>query len=251
MDYCSLHLFSRRSLKGHYAASLRASWTTAGLLLLCRLVPAGLAALLLVRGTDYQKNSLLWGSFLLLWELFSFGMLLPVRCAVWSRFGAWLGLCRMRTCFSRLRGYLRAVRIVGTADLLRALAWLPPTASALLTVVCLRESVQGLSAEIRLFWAAQGIALCFWTSFFAVRLQVGLCAVPLLCTQFPQEGTAAVLRRSLRLLRGHHREYWSILLCYAPAAVIFLPMPFLLPWMFADMTLFLQLRIREEEQCPT
>ena len=250
MDYRALHHFSRASLKGRYAASLRTAWLTAGLWLLQRLVPAGLAGLLLIRGGTLRDGGWLWVSFLLLWGVFCFGMLLPVRCAVWSRFGSWLGMSRMHICFPRLRSYLRAARIVGTADLLQTLAWLPSVVTGWLTMLLLLESTSRPDAGATLFWAVQAFSLCFWTTLFAVRLRVSLCAVPMLCTECPDDGAMSVMRRSVRLLHGHHREFWSILLCYAPAMAVFLPMIFLLPGLYADMTLFLQLRIREEEQCP-
>jgi hypothetical protein len=46
-------------------------------------------------------------------------------------------------------------------------------------------------------------------------------------------------------MRGQHPAFWAVLLCYLPAMVTVLPMPFLLPRLYADLTLFLQLRIRE------
>ena len=102
----------------------------------------------------------------------------------------------------------------------------------------------------------QAITLLFWTALLAVHLRVSLSAVPLLCTEFPHESAFSIIRRSFRLMEGHHMDYWSIVLCYLPAMLTILPILFLLPRLYADMTLFLQLRIRELSQnggepCPT
>ena len=250
MNYRALHHFSRVSLKGHYAASLRASWFLPFLWLLYKLLPVGLAGLLLVRGNPAfpWNGGWLWTSFLVLWTLFCMGLMLPVRCAVWKRFGAWLGLTRMKTCFRTVREYCRAARVLGLAGLLHLLAALPVTAAGCLAFRLLQECTRQSDAGWYLFGAVQAFAAMFWTGLFAVRLRVSLSAVPLLCTEFPYDSAFSVIRRSCRLLEGHHPDFWSIVLCYLPAMLAVLPMPFLLPRLYADLTLFLQLRIREMSQ---
>ena len=247
MDYRSLHHFSRKSLKGHYRKALCASWAMPLLWSLYRLIPVGLAGLLLVRGDPavLREGGWLWLSFLVLWSLFCMGMMLPVRCAVWKRFGTWLGMTRMRTCFGTVREYCRAAWILGLAGILQLAAALPVTAAALLTIRLLQEGSRQPHAGWYLFGAVQAAAVFFWTGLFAVRLRVSLFAVPLLCTEFPQDGAFTIIRRSFRLLDGQHPAFWSIVLCYLPAMLAVLPMPFLLPRLYADLTLFLQLRIRE------
>lgn len=258
MDYRSLHHFSRKSLKGRYGRALRAAWLLLLLRLLYRLLPAGLAGLLLLRGdlNDIWDGGWLWAGFLLLWMLFWEGLILPVRCAVWKRFGAWLRLTSMRTCFRSTPEYVRAARIVGLAGLLHLLSILPVTAAGLAALWLLRESTFLAHAGWYLFGAVQAITLLFWTALLAVHLRVSLSAVPLLCTEFPHESAFSIIRRSFRLMEGHHMDYWSIVLCYLPAMLTILPILFLLPRLYADMTLFLQLRIRELSQnggepCPT
>ena len=258
MDYRSLHHFSRKSLKGHYGRALRAAWLLLLLRALYRLIPAGLAALLFVRG---DRNGLwddgwLWAGFLLLWMLFWEGLMLPVRCALWKRFGAWLGLTPMRTCFRNTREYAHAAHIMGLAGSLHLLCVLAVTAAGAAALWFLRESTFLAQAGWYLFGAVQAITVLFWLMLFTVRLRVSLSAVPLLCTEFPHEGAVSIIRRSFGLMEGHHADYWSIVLCYLPAMLTVLPMLFLLPRLYADLTLFLQLRIREISQnggepCPT
>ncbi len=258
MDYRSLHHFSRQSLKGHYFRALRAAWTLPFLRLLYRLLPVGFGWLLLIRGdlTDLWDGGWLWIAYLMLWGLFWEGLMLPVRCAVWKHFGAWLGLTRMQTCFRTAQEYARAAWILGLAGLLHLLAALPVTAAGFMALWLLRESTFLAHAGWHLFGAVQAITVLFWSVLFALRMRVSLSAVPLLCTECPQDGAFSVIRRSMRLLDGHHFDYWSIVLCYLPAMVLILPMPFLLPRLYADLTLFLQLRIREMSDqggslCPT
>jgi hypothetical protein len=246
LDYRSLHHFSRRSLKGRYFRALKLSWFLLLLRLLYRLLPAGLAVLLAARGG--LPGGWLWGSFLLLWMLFWEGMMLPVRCAVWKHFGAWLGLTSMRICFRNVREYAFAARVLGLAGLLRLLGVLPMTAAGMTAILLLRAGAGHPDAGWYLFWAVQAFAVMLWAAFLTVRLRVSLSAVPLLCTESPQGCAVSVIRQSFRLTEGQHAAIWSIVLCYLPAMLTVVPMLFLLPRLYADMTLFLQLRIRELSQ---
>ena len=53
------------------------------------------------------------------------------------------------------------------------------------------------------------------------------------------------------MLRGHRWELLTVGMRYLPAMVTVLPMGVLLPYLHADVTLFLQIRMREHEQAPT
>lgn len=249
MEFRSLHHFSRQSLKGRYFRALRASWFLGMLRLLYRFLPAGLAGLLIVRGNLTSLcGGWLWMSFLLLWTLFWEALLFPVRCALWRRFGAWLGLTAMRTCFRSVREYARAARLLLLAGLVRLTAVLPLTAAGVTAFRLLQKSTAVPQAGWYLFSAVQAAAVMFWAAVLYLRLTVSLLPMPVLCTEFPQESAATLIRRSFRLMAGHHRDVWSITLCYLPALVTLLPMPFLLPRLYADLTLFLQVRIRESAQ---
>ena len=256
MDYHALHYFSRKALKKRYFRALRATWFLTGLWLLYRLLPVGMVGLLLVRGGSLREHHGLWLIFLTGWTLFCMGMMLPVRCAVWKRFGAWLGLTDMRTCFPGLREYCRAAKILGLAGSLHLLAALPAALSGYLAIRLIGAGSQHLHAGWYLFWAVQCLAALFWLVLSAIRLRVDLFAVPVLCMECPQESAFSVIRHSFRLMQGQHWAFWSVVLCYLPAMVTILPVPFLLPRLYADLTLFLQLRIREASSeggilCPT
>ena len=247
MDYRSLHHFSRKSLKGRYGRALRASWFLLLLRLLYRLLPAGLAGLLLLRGdlNDIWNGGWLWACFLLLWMLFWEGLILPVRCAVWKRFGAWLGLTSLADCFRDARSYLHTAWVCTAAAALKAAAAFLPVAAGMLCVMAFRESTVQQEGGIWLFAAVQAFLAMLWTGIYGIRLSVALFPVPFLCTEMPDAGAVRVIRRSMQLMQGHHRTFWLIVLRYLPAMLTVVPITLLLPYLDCELMLFLQLRLRE------
>ena len=49
-------------------------------------------------------------------------------------------------------------------------------------------------------------------------------------------------------MNGYHGRFWGVVLPYLPAALPGVTVPFLLPRLTTDLTLFLKLRIREYAQ---
>ena len=249
MDYRSLHRFSRASLKGNYTAALRSSWLVPGLYALYRFIPPALGGLLILRGSmapdELWHGGWLWGTFTALWTLFCLGLLLPARCGVWQWFGARLGLTRERTCFATVRSYLHAAYVLGMAGLLRFFAALPIVGAGALGLIALQESIVRSDAEMWLFAAVQAFAGMFWAVLLGLRLRVSLSAVPVLVTEEPEAPPFSVIRRSFRLMRGQHRTYCTIWLCHLPAMLTVVLIPFVLPRLYADLTLFYQIRLRE------
>lgn len=249
MDYRELHRFSRTSLKGHYAAAMRTSWLMPSLHALYKLIPAGLAGLLVLRGTmppaAFWRGGWLWMTFLALWMLFCGGLMLPVQCAVWSWFGSMLGLSPCRRCFSRIRDYARAAWVMGLAEGLRILAALPVAASGVFALVSLRESVHSEHGALWLFAAVQAVAAMLWTSVYYLRLRVSLTAVPVLFLRAPKRSAFSHIRTAICMMDGHHRELWAIWLGYLPMLLTILPIPFVLPYLYTNTALFWQVRIRE------
>lgn len=247
MDLRQLHRFSHRALKGHYAAAWRASWLQAGILLMRRLIPVGLALLLMVRGSMEARQvwtgGWVWIVFCILWELFCAGLLLPVRCGVSNWYGTRLGLTRRRTCFRRVRGYFRAARNLAAAELLCTLAALLPVAAGTLGFLALRESLHHPDGGMWLFAAVQAFAVMLWTGVFCIRFRAGMSAVPMLCTELPEAGIVTILRRSQKMLQGG--TFWTLKLFRLPAMAACVPMLFLLPYFDCELNLFLQLRLRE------
>ena len=260
MDYRSLHRFSRASLKGNYAAALRSSWLVPGLYALYRLIPPALGGLLILRGTmtpeGLWRGGWLWITFTALWTVFCLGLMLPARCGVWQWFGARLGLTQDCTCFPTVKSYFRAACVLGTAGLLRFLAALPIVGAGFLGLTALRESMNRLDAGMWLFAAVQAFAGMLWAVFLGARLHVSLSAVPVLVTEYPEASPFAIIRQSMRLMRGQHRTYGCIWLCHLPAMLTVILIPFVLPGLYADLTLFYQIRLREMQEeggvpCPT
>lgn len=263
MNLLELHRFSRKSLRGGYAAALRTAWLVSGLWLLFHLVPAGLGMLLLVRGSmqlqAFWHGSTPWMSFWLLWTLFCAGVMLPVRCGVWNWFGTMLGLSPRQKCFASHRAYLRAACVTGCADGLRLLAAFPVAAAGYLARFALRMAQQPEQGALWLFVAVQALVAMAWCGWYALRLRVSFAVLPLLLLRSPEQSAGALLRQAVRMMEGHHRALWALWLSYVPAMLPVVTIPLLLPCMYTDTALFWQVRIREwerdtgkeKEQCPT
>lgn len=249
MDLRQLHRFSKRAIKGRYAASLRASWLRTGMALGARLLPAGFAALLvrkrLMPVQDVWNGSLAWAAFCALWALFCAGVMLPVRCGVCNWYGTRLGLTRLRICFRDARSYLHTAWVCTAAAALKAAAAFLPVAAGMLCVMAFRESTVQQEGGIWLFAAVQAFLAMLWTGIYGICLSVALFPVPFLCTEMPDAGAVRVIRRSMQLMQGHHRTYWLIVLRYLPAMLTVVPITLLLPYLDCELMLFLQLRLRE------
>ena len=191
MDYRELHRFSRASLKGHYAAALRTAWLLPGLHLLYKLLPAGLAGLLMLRGVMTAemlwRGNPLWMLFAELWALFCAGLLLPVRCGVWSWFSEQLGLSRRFICFRDGKRYLYAAFVLSCTGMVQFLAALPMTAAGLLGAAALRKSLDDTDAGRWLLLAALAFTGMVWMAAGYLHLRVSLSAVPVLMTEFPED----------------------------------------------------------------
>ncbi|MDE5564927.1 MAG: hypothetical protein K2I93_07205 [Oscillospiraceae bacterium] len=259
MFYRELHHFSRRALKGHYARA----WSAAMLETLTRLgtalVPAVLSAVLIARGALtpsglFFGTQWLWVLFTVLWSVFSFCVHIPVLCGTCSWFThlVELEMPGQERCFFRTaRAYCRGVYFFGTVSLLRWLAALPLAAACVLTGIAVRQSAGLTEGGLWLFAAVQGLTVIFWTGWLYIRFCVSLAAVPYLFLMNPKVGVLLAVRASRRMLFHRHRQLAALAVTYLPACLPVVTIPFLLPCLMTDMTLYLQLRIREYLQTQT
>ena len=247
-----LHRFSRKALRGHYGTA----WAAVMLELLLRLgswlAPAIFAAVCIRRGTlspaalftDWR-----WALAASLWWLLSFCIRVPVECSVRSWFTSITELSlpgQARCFFPTARRYFHALYFFGTTELVRSFAMLPLLLAGTGTLLLLRQSTGIPEGGLWLFAAVQGLAAVFWAGWYELRFSVSLSAVPYLYLNDPHRGVFRSIRDSRRMLSGHHHRLAAAVLPYVPA--IPLTGPFLLPCLMTDLTLFLQLRIREYEQ---
>lgn len=251
-----LHHFSRKSLKGHYAKAFGAAMLLLGVWLVLKLVPVFLAGVLLLNGTLtpgglFFGRKRMWVLFMAMWELLTFCMLLPVRCGTRSWFSHLTELEQPeqeRQFFRNGKAYFRALWFFASVKFLRWLAAMPCAAACLLTAEAFRRSAALTEGGLWLFAAVQGIAAVFWAGWFYVRFCVSLSAVPYLFLENPKTGILQAVRTSGKMLSGRHAQLAALVVPYVPAAVPVVTIPFLLPCLLTDLTLYLQLRIREYEQ---
>ena len=244
-----LHAFTRQSLRGHYAAASRAALLCPGLRLGMRAIPVllagvcisagGLAPLALFRQPGWCLLTLFWG-------MTGFAVLLPVRCGVWSWFCDRLGLGHRVHFFFRDAGaYLRAFCFFGTAALLRWLALLPAASAAVFAAYAFRHGAMQEEGGLWLFAAVQGMAAAVWCLWAWLRFCLSMTALPVLYLAAPEEGIFSAIRRSQKMLRGHYCRLAGVLLRYLPAMLPVVTIPFVLPYLYADVILFLHLRMLE------
>ena len=252
--YRELHRFSRKALQGHYGTA----WAAVMLGFLLRLggwlAPAVFAAVCIRRGIFTPAalfTGRLWALAAALWGLLVFCIRIPVQCGICSWFTSLTELERpgQSRCFFPTAGrYLHALYFFGTVALVRSLAALPFLLSCTGTLFLLRQSSGIPEGGLPLFAAVQGLAAVFWAGWLYVRFCMSLAAVPHLYLADPHRGVFRTIRDSRRMLSGHHRRLLAVVLPYAAASLPVVTVPFLLPCLKTDMTLFLQLRIREYEQ---
>lgn len=251
-----LHHFSRKSIKGHYAQACGTSFLLLGIWLILKLIPVLLAGVLLLNGSLtpgglFFGRGRLWVLFMALWSMVSFCILAPVKCGARSWFSHLVELeqpGQERKFFRSARAYGRGLYFFGVVAVLRWLAALPFAAACLLTAEAFRQSAGLTEGGLWLFAAVQGIAAAFWAGRFYVRFCVSLAAVPYLFLENPKRSVLQAVRDSGNMLSGKYSQLAALVLPYVPAAVPVVTVPFLLPCLMTDVTLYLQLRIREYEQ---
>ena len=252
--YRELHHFARKALRGRYPAA----WVASMLPLLLRfsglLAPAMFGAYCIRKGVLQPAELFtgrLWALTAALWGLLTFCIRIPVQCGTRSWFTSLTELERpgqARCFFPTAKRYFHALYFFGTVALVRFLAALPAAAACTGTLWLLRKSSGMPEGGLWLFAAVQGLAAVFWTVVWYLRFCVSLAAVPHLYLSDPHRGVLRTIRDSRRMLHGHCRRLIAVALPYAPAALPLVTIPFLLPCLVTDLTIFLQLRIREYEQ---
>ncbi len=251
MYFRELHTFARTSLKGYYRPALGAALLPSLLRAVMRLFPAALAGLLTVSGRMSPKalffgENGLWVLFALLWSLVSFTVLLPVTCGAWSWFSCRLGLeSRRRRFFTSVRAYGRGLYFFGMAALLKWIALLPAAAAGVFAAMAFQASAGQTEGGLWLFAGVQGLAAAFWAAIGYVRFAVSLTALPVLYLEDPGAPVLASVRTARRMLAGHYGTLARIILHRIPAMLPVVTVPFVLPYLCTEVTLFLQLRLRE------
>ncbi len=254
MFFRELHEFSRNSLKGHYLGAFRTALLCPVMEIATGIVPLILGAVLIAKGTMTPKaifmgNHAMWALFGLLWGIVSFSVLLPVRCGVWSWFTALLGMEKQkRKYFATTGEFFHAVYFFGRLSFIRWIALAPAGIAGILAYFALQKSTAVTESGILLFCAVQAMTIFIWTILFCIRFTVGMLAVPFLYLENPEISVFHAVRQSEKMLAGHHKRLFALLLGYLPLALPIVTIPFVLPKIMTDVILFLQIRIREYAQ---
>ena len=254
MFFRELREFSRKSLKGHYLSAFRTALLCPIVQTATKIVPLVLGAVLIARGTMTSQgillgNNAMWVLFGILWGIMSFSILLPIRCGVWSWFTALLGMEKhKRKYFNTTGEFFHAVYFFGMVSLLRWLLLTPSAVSGILAYFALQKSTAVTESGILLFCAVQAITVLIWTVIFCIRFTVGLLAVPFLYLENPEISVFHAVKQSEKMLMGHHKRLYALLLGYLPLLLPIVTIPFVLPKIMTDVILFLQIRMKEYAQ---
>ncbi|MEE5992573.1 MAG: hypothetical protein V3G42_04965 [Oscillospiraceae bacterium] len=254
MFFRELHEFSRHSLKGHYLGAFRTAVLCPIVETVTGIVPLILGAILIARKSMTPKallmgNHTMWVIFGILWGILSFSALLPIRCGVWSWFTALLGMEKQkRKYFATTGEFFHAMYFFGMIALLRWLILTPCAVAGILAYFALQRSIAVTESGILLFIAIQAMMLLFWTMVFWVRFTIGLLAVPFLYLENPEISVFRAVRKSEKMLAGHHKKLFALLLGYLPLALPIVTIPFILPKIMTEVILFLQIRMKEYAQ---
>ena len=136
----------------------------------------------------------------------------------------------------------------GMVSLLRWLLLTPCATLGILAYFALQKSMAMTESGILLFCAVQAITFLIWTVVFCIRFTVGLLAVPFLYLENPEISVFHAVRQSEKMLAGHHGTLFLLLLEYLPLMLPIVTIPFVLPKVVTEVTLFLQIRMKEYAQ---
>ncbi len=256
MNFRELHACAGRILHGGYRQVLRASLLYPSVWLVLWVSPCILAAVLIGAGILTPRALLLgsvplWVLIAALWAVLRFCILLPIRCGTWSWFTGRSGLARAQerpVFFRNFRSYMQGVRYFSCIWLFRLGAALPCALGLLGADHAFRAGIGQPEGILELFLTAQCLCLAAAGAVYYADFCIGAAAVPFLFTEHPDGSPIAELRRSRSILRGHHAQLLRLLIGYLPAALPAVTIPFLLPRLMMEYTLFLQICIREYEE---
>ena len=212
--------------------------------LLRRLVPLGAAVLLGLSGTCTAQALCLgrvpvWTAALAAWAM---------ACAAARMWMQWRGLRWMSARCGLPLPPARMLRRMTGAALLRMPRTVLPVLLLLTAALLLREAAGRAEGGLWLFAAAQAALAAMWAGAFRLCDRLGTAGTMLWLAAHPDATARQALQGSRAMLRGHRWELLAVGMRYLPAMVTVLPMAVLLPYLHAEVTLFLQIRMREHEQ---
>jgi hypothetical protein len=254
MNFRELRACTGRILKGKYRRAFRASVLYPTACLFAWLVPVILAAVLIQHGilTPWELfcgGIPRWALLCLLWSSLRFLFLLPVRLGTWSWFTELSGIAQTRKrLFSGMGAFFHAFRCFLCVELCRLAAALP-LALGLSGAAYAFRAAEGLpEGGALLFLAVQCLCIAGYGAIGYARFCAGAAAVPFLFLAQPHAAPLVLLRTSFAVLHGRYAQLVRLVFGYFPAALPVLTIPFLLPYLMTDYTLFVQVCIREWEE---
>lgn len=248
MNFRELNACTFRTMKGKYWQICRTLLVYPAAWMVLRLLPCILAWVLISSGTMspgqlWTDVPVGWAAFSLLWAGLGFCALLPLRCAVCSWILEKYGLSVSQQVFFRTApAYFSALRYFFCAEVYRMLAYLPFVLGLAGAVSAFQNSPDLPDAGFPLFLTAQFLCLALAGGAYALHAQVRIWMLPLLFLRKPNGSPFQALRRTGQILHGNGIRFWLLALGSVPA------MPFALPYVMMNMTLFLEICIREQEQ---
>lgn len=256
MNFRELHACTRRTLKGRYVRVLRTALLYPCAWLFFKICPCIFAWVLIERNSLSPRELFLgsvplWILFSALWAVLRFCVLLPLQCGTFSWFTTLTGLERANNSnvyFRNARQFLNAMRYFLTVRLLHVLALLPFALGVLGACIAFRQSIGLTDGGLPLFLTAQCLCIAFLGGAFYIYFLIGSAAVPFFYLEHPNASPLAAVRRSQNVMHGSRFQLAMLLSGYGAAALPIVTIPFLLPYVMTDYTLFLQIRIREWEQ---
>ena len=239
MKLQELRNFSRESLRNYRRTAFFMAFSYPAVWLVMKAVPDCMAGALIFRTETtsaeifFSRNPV-WRLFLILWNLLSFCILIPMLCSIGGWFSDKLGFTGKKRFFGNGKLYWKSLWFFGKIEVIRFLMLLPFVTACYLTVKAFEQAVLVEDAGIWLFLMIQCFILAFWTGVYYIRFCIGLSAVPFLFIEHPKISTFRAVSLSRRMLDGYHRKLLMILLTGIT-----------LPRTVSMLILFLQIRIRE------
>lgn len=239
MKLQELRNFSRVSLRNCRRTAFFMAFSYPVVWLIMKAVPDYMAGALIFQ-TDttpaeifFSRNPF-WRVFLILWNLLSFCILIPMLCSIGGWFSDKMGFEGKKRFFGNGKLYWKSLWFFGKIGIIRFLMLLPFMLACYLTGKAFAQAILVEEAGIWLFLMIQCFVLAFWMGLYYIRFCIGMSAVPFLFLDNPDIRALKAVSLSRRMLDGYHKKLFLILLTGIT-----------LPRAVSMLILFLQIRIRE------
>lgn len=141
--------------------------------------------------------------------------------------------------YSGLRLNIRAAAVYGVMWLWGFVSLIPTGLCWLGAYAVFEYACQGVNQAVMLFAAVQLLAAGVFLLGLSVRTAAAVSAAPFIFIMHPDTGAFRSVRQSVKLMKGRKADFVKLMLCYVPAMLPLVTIPFVLPRAVMSAALFI------------